>query len=134
MTIDASLSRAREFGIEFPEGRLLRTVRRASLGIAAGLLGLQIVACASSKASDPGLGTRTLNCVVVQREHDVSGSGTAGYRGTGGYYLVFETHEGQAIARYRLEVTRQQFQRFQQGDRVTITLNNNILMNIRPND
>jgi hypothetical protein len=71
---------------------------------------------------------------VVGREHDTSGGSASAYRGTGNYYLVFEAHEGQATSRYRLEVTRQQFQRYQDGDRVKITLNNNILMDIRPGE
>jgi hypothetical protein len=92
-------------------------------------------ACASSaKKPDSGLGTRVLECVVSEHEHDSSGSSASAYRGTGSYYIVFEAREGQATSRYRLEVTRQQYQRFQDGDRVKITLNNNILTNIQPND
>jgi hypothetical protein len=92
-------------------------------------------ACSSSapKKTDPGLGVRTLDCVVESREHE-SGSSTSSYRGggTGDYYMVFVTHEGQATSRYRLPVSRTQYQRFQEGDRVKITLNNNILTNIQP--
>jgi len=95
------------------------------------------VGCSSSggsKKSDPALGTRVLECVVVQHDHDSGGSGSSYRSGTGLYYMVFETHEGQATSTYRLEVTRQQFQRFQDGDRVRLTLNNNILVNIQPNN
>ena len=92
-------------------------------------------ACSSSgpKKTDSGLGVRVLECVVESREHD-SGSSSSSYRGggTGDYYLVFVTHEGQATSRYRLPVSRQQYQRFQEGDRVRVTLNNNILTNIQP--
>jgi hypothetical protein len=95
---------------------------------------LCLPACSSSapKKADPGLGIRTLDCIVEAREHD-SGSSSSSYRGggTGDYYMVFVTHEGQATARYRLPVSRQQYQRFQEGDRVRITLNNNILTNIQ---
>src|SRR5262249_48138302 len=95
-------------------------------------------ACASggAKPKDPGLGRRTLDCVVVQREHDSAGSSASSYRGsgTGSYYMVFETREGQATSRYRLEVTQRQYQRFEEGDRVRITLDNNILVNVQPND
>ena len=102
-------------------------------------MGLAVwVGCSSSsgsKKSDPALGTRVLECVVVQHDHDSAASGGSGYRGgTGSYYMVFEAHEGQATSTYRLEVTRQQFQRFQDGDRVRLTLNNNILVNIQPNN
>lgn len=96
---------------------------------------LLAAACASTpKRSDPGLGTRVLECMVESHEHDSSGSGTSSYRnsGTGLYYIVFEAREGQATSRYRLEVTRQQYQRYQDGDRVKITLNNDILVNIQP--
>jgi hypothetical protein len=112
-------------------------MNRRTLSTAALLACLVLAACASAsgkKKSDSGLGTRTLECIVVGREHDSSGSNSASYRGTGNYYLVFEAKEGQATSRYRLEVTRQQFMRFEDGDRVKITLNNNILVDIRPND
>jgi len=96
---------------------------------------LVLAACSSSapKKTDPGLGVRTLECMVESREHD-SGSSTSSYRGagTGDYYMVFVTREGQATSRYRLPVSRTQYQRFQEGDRVRITLNNNILTNIQP--
>jgi hypothetical protein len=112
-------------------------MRKRSLSAAALLSCLVLAAaCASgsAKKSDPGLGTRVLECVVVERDHDNPGSNGASYRGNGNYYLVFEAREGQGTSRYRLEVTRQQWQRFQEGDRVKITLNNNILVDIRPND
>lgn len=92
---------------------------------------LVLVSCASrSSRADPGLGVRVLACVVVEREHDSGGN----YRGTGNYYLVFEAREGQATSRYRLEVTQRQWLRFREGDRVQITLNNNILVDIRSNE
>ena len=45
--------------------------------------------------------------------------------------MVFETKEGEATSRYQLEVTRTQWFRFPEGSRVRITLNNNILTDIR---
>ena len=87
-------------------------------------------ACASRK--DPGLGTRVLDCVVVEREHEASGAGGSSSAGSGSYYLVFETRVGQATARYRYLVNRTQWFRFTEGSRVRITLNNNILMDVRP--
>ncbi len=108
-----------------------RATRFASLVLAAAV---GVVSCASSapKKTDPGLGTRVLECVIESREHD-SASGSS-YRGggTGDYYMTFVTREGQATSRYRLPVSRQQYQRFQEGDRVRITLTNNILTNIQP--
>ena len=110
----------------------MKTARLLSGLLAAFLM----VSCSSSaggtKKADTGLGTRVLDCTIVSREHDTSGSGRAGSRGTGSYYLVFQTREGQATSTYRLEVTRQQYQRYQDGDRVKITLNNNILIDIQP--
>ena len=110
---------------------------KRSVSSAAALLACFVLAaCASSspKKSDPGLGTRVLDCVVVGREHDSPGSNGASYRGTGNYYLIFEAKEGQATSRYRLEVTHQQYSRFEEGALVRITLSNNILTDIRPND
>ncbi|HTY40562.1 MAG TPA: hypothetical protein VMH79_01680 [Thermoanaerobaculia bacterium] len=111
-----------------------RALLLASMLLAAGLP----AGCASGGTghTDPGLGRRTLDCVVVQREHDSAGSSASSYRGsgTGSYYMVFETREGQATSRYRLEVTHQQYLRFEEGDRVKITLDNNILVNVQPNN
>jgi hypothetical protein len=113
-------------------------VKTAPRLLSALLASLILVSCASSGAKKPdtGLGTRVLDCVVVSREHDASGSGSgSAYRGgTGSYYFVFRTREGQATSTYRFEVTRQQYQRFEEGDRGKVTLNNNILVNIQPND
>jgi hypothetical protein len=90
-------------------------------------------ACASGGKKDPGLGIRTLECTVVEREQSAPGStGTSrSYAGTGDYYMVFETKEGEATSRYRLQVNRTQWFRFPVGSRVRITLNNNILTDIR---
>lgn len=93
---------------------------------------LLAASCATSK-KDAGLGTRTLECVIEEKGQE-SPSSSSGYRTGGNYYMVFEAREGQATSRYRLEVTRQQWQRFQEGQRVKITLNNNILVDIRPNE
>ena len=98
--------------------------------VAASALG---AACASSGKKDSGLGIRTLDCVVVEREQAAPGSsGTSrSYASTGDYYMVFETKEGEATSRYRLQVTRTQWFRFPEGSHVRITLNNNILTDIR---
>ncbi len=90
-------------------------------------------ACASGGKKDPGLGVRTLDCVVVEREEATAGSSGTGrsYATTGDYYMVFEAKEGEATSRYRLQVTRTQWFRFPEGSRVRITLNNNILTDIR---
>jgi hypothetical protein len=84
---------------------------------------------------DSGLGMRVLDAVVVERSQAPSGSGGVGaYSGSGNYYMTFETHEGDATARYHLEVNRTQWFRFQEGAHVRVTLNNNIIQDIRPLD
>jgi hypothetical protein len=93
---------------------------------------LLMASCATSK-KDAGLGTRTLECVIEEKGRE-GPSSASGYRGAGNYYMVFEAREGQATSRYRFEVTQQQWQRYQEGQRVKITLNNNILVDIRPNE
>jgi hypothetical protein len=105
--------------------------------------GLLAGACASSSTGagsaapatkkDSGIGTRTLECVIEEKGTE-NPSNASGYRTGGNYYMVFEAREGQATSRYRLEVTRQQWQRFQEGQRVKITLNNNILVDIRADE
>jgi hypothetical protein len=94
---------------------------------------LLAASCATSTSKDSGLGTRTLECVIEEKGQE-NPSSASGYRTGGNYYMVFEAREGQATSRYRLEVTRPQWQRFQQGQRVKITLNNNILVDIRANE
>lgn len=86
-------------------------------------------------AKDPSLGVRVLDAIVVAKSSAPSGSGGVGaYSGSGNYIMVFETHEGDATARYQLEVNRTQWFRFQEGAHVRITLNNNILQDIRSID
>jgi hypothetical protein len=111
----------------------MKRLRLAGPVLLAAVLGLPACSSSAPKKADASLGVRTLECVVESREHD-SGSSTSSYRGggTGDYYMVFVTHEGQATSRYRLPVSQRQYQRFQEGDRVRITLNNNILTNIQP--
>ncbi|HEX4440561.1 MAG TPA: hypothetical protein VH854_10860 [Thermoanaerobaculia bacterium] len=90
---------------------------------------------APAKKRDPGVGIRVIDAVVVERSDAPSGSGGVGaYSGTGNYYMTFETHEGEATARYHLEVNRTQWFRFQEGAHVRVTLNNNIVQDIRPLD
>lgn len=109
---------------------------RKTLSAAVLMASLLLAACASKGGkTDNTVGTRVLDCVIAQKEQDSAGSsGASGYRGTGNYYFVFETKEGEATAHYRIEVTRVQFQRFQEGDHVRITLNNSLLVDIRSLD
>ena len=91
---------------------------------------LLLLACASKG----GTGVKILEGVVVEREHDAPGTGGAGFQGTGNYYLVFEVQDGAATARYRYQVSYQQWFRFPEGSHVRITINNNFLQDIRPNE
>jgi hypothetical protein len=95
------------------------------------LLGSALLAAAcASKGKDDGW--KVLEATVVGREHDAPGEGGASYRGTGNYYLVFETREGDATATYRFQVTEQNFQRYPEGTRVEIIIADNNLRQIRP--
>ena len=94
------------------------------------LLVLSVVACSSTK--DSSLGVRVLDAVVVEREHEAPGTGSASYRGSGNWYLVFEAREGDATARYRYQVTREQYFHYQEGTRVRLVLADNLLREIRP--
>ena len=115
--------------------RLLAAVLLSVLGVAG------LTACSSGSSSaapkstpkkkDTGAGVRVLECVVVERGQGAP-SRTSGYSSGETYYLVFQTKEGEATARYQYEVTRQQWFRYKEGDRVRVTLNNNILQNIQP--
>lgn len=93
---------------------------------------LLVASCASKPGS--GTGNKVLDGVVVEREREAPGTGGASFRGTGNYYLVFEVREGNATARYRYLVTYQQWFRFPEGSHVRITLRNNFLQNIQPNE
>jgi hypothetical protein len=101
------------------------------------VLGVIAAACASSKSpKDPGLGIRTIECTVVERQQTGPGSGgtSRSYSSTGDYTMVFEAKEGDATARYTFEVNRTQWFRYPEGSHVRITLNNNILTDIRSID
>ncbi|MGH9317695.1 MAG: hypothetical protein ACRD1P_11395 [Thermoanaerobaculia bacterium] len=94
------------------------------------VLALGEAACSSTK--DPSLGVRVLDAVVVEREYEAPGTGSADYRGSGNWYLLFEAREGQATARYRYQVTRQQYFHYPEGTRVQLVLADNLLREIRP--
>jgi hypothetical protein len=98
--------------------------------LALGVLVLAVAACTSTK--DPSRGSRVLDAVVVEREYEAPGNGPSGYAGSGNWYLVFEAKEGEATARYRYQVTREQYYRYPEGTRVQIVLLDNLLRDIRP--
>lgn len=86
--------------------------------------------CASG-SKDPFVGTKSLEATVVERQYDPPGSGGASYAGSGNYYLLFETREGDATAHYRFRVTQQQYIRFTEGTHVQLFIIDNNLRDIR---
>jgi hypothetical protein len=111
-------------------------MRQKILATAFLLASVLAAGCASSGSKDSALGVRTLDCTVVEREQAAAGSSgsSRSYSSSGDYYMVFETKEGEATSRYRLQVNRTQWFRYPEGSRVRITLNNNILTDIRSID
>lgn len=105
----------------------------SGLFVFAGACSSSSTGAAPAAKKDSGIGTRTLEAVIEEKGTE-NPSTASGYRTGGNYFMVFEAREGQATSRYRLEVTRQQWQRFQEGQRVKITLNNNILVDIRADE
>jgi hypothetical protein len=106
------------------------TARRALLAVLF-VVSAGVAACAST-AKDPFVGAKSVDATVVERQYDPPGTGGASYAGTGNYYLVFEGKEGDATARYRFPVTRQQYVRFQEGAHVQLVILDGNLRDIRP--
>jgi hypothetical protein len=96
------------------------------------LVAAAVLAGCATGSKDPFVGTKSLDATVVEREYDPPGSGGASYAGTGNYYLVFEGREGDATARYRFRVNRQQYIRFTEGSHVQLVIVDNNLRDIRP--
>jgi hypothetical protein len=91
-------------------------------------------ACASSspKGSQTGKGFKVLEAVVTQRIFAPPGSPGTTMSGNGSWFLELEAQDGTATAHYRFQVTREQYNRFQEGQRVRLTLSNEELRDIRP--
>lgn len=108
-------------------------MNRRILFAAASLLAVVAVvtSCASSPKK-PGTGFRTLEATVVGRQYDPPGAGGASYAGSGNYYLVFETKDGEATATFRFQVTKIQYNRYPEGSRVQLVLADNELRDLRP--
>jgi hypothetical protein len=107
---------------------------RRALAFAVVLSAALSAACASQSAGgkSEGTGNKVLKGIVVERDREAPGQGGASYAGTGTYYLVFEVKDGEATARYRYQVTYQQWFRFPEGSAVQITLRNNFLTDVKP--
>ena len=93
-----------------------------------------LAACAStpSKGSRTGKGFKVLEAVVTQRIFAPPGSPGTTMSGNGSWFLEFEAQDGAATAHYRFQVTRAQYNRFQEGQRVRLTLSDEELRDIRP--
>jgi hypothetical protein len=109
-------------------------VKRAAL--CAFILPVLFLACssssASSQASKPGKGFRVLDAVVVGRTYDPPGSAGTTFGGNGNWFLEFESKDGPATVHYRFPVTRSQYNRYQEGDRVQLVMADDRLNDIRP--
>jgi hypothetical protein len=94
-----------------------------------------VAGCASSKAAnDPskaGKGFRTLDATVVERIFLPPGSPGTTMGGSGAWFLDFEAKDGEATVHYHFPVTRDQYNRYHEGDRVQLILADNELREIR---
>lgn len=90
--------------------------------------------CASTppKGSQTGKGFKVLEAVVTQRIYAPPGSPGTTMSGNGSWFLELEAQDGTATAHYRFQVSREQYNRFQDGQRVRLTLSNEELRDIRP--
>ncbi len=112
-------------------------MRRRTIGFLAAVIAIALAAACASKGagkaeSRAGKGFRKLEAVVVGREFLPPGSPGTSMSGSGAWYLEFEAREGEATAHYRFPVTREQYNRFQEGTRVQLFLSDDRLREIRP--
>jgi hypothetical protein len=107
--------------------------RRALLALLVPAL-FVLASCAStpSKGSQTGKGFKVLEAVVTQKIFAAPGSPGTTMSGNGSWYLELEAQDGSATAHYRFQVSREQYNRFQEGQRVRLTLANEELRDIRP--
>ena len=113
------------------------TAARRSITAALLLLPLLLGAgCASGKQSNSpskaGKGFRTLDATVVERIFLPPGSPGTSMAGSGAWYLDFEARDGEATVHYHFPVTRDQYNRYHEGDRVQLVLADDRLREIRP--
>lgn len=106
--------------------------------IAGLLIAVHLLGCAASSGASRktgvGTGNKVLKGIVVERERESPGEGGASFQGSGNYFLIFEVRDGDATARYRYQVTYQQWFRFPEGSAVRIILRNNFLQDVRPDE
>lgn len=97
---------------------------------------LALVGCASGKPShnpsQAGKGFRVIEATVVERVYEPPGSAGTSLAGSGAWSLGFEAKDGEATVHYRFPVTRDQYNRYQEGDRVQLVMADDRLREIRP--
>jgi hypothetical protein len=104
-----------------------------ALLLAAG--GAALVSCSSPRPATQSAakkGFRVLEAVVTARIYDPPGSAGTTMGGSGNWFLEFEARDGDATAHYRFPVTRNQYNRYQEGQRVQLVMADNDLRDIRP--
>jgi hypothetical protein len=107
--------------------------RRYALALLAPVL-FVLGSCASrsANASKPDKGFKVLDAVITQRIYAPPGSPGTTMAGNGSWFLELEAQDGTATAHYRFQVSREQYNRFQEGQRVRLSLANEELRDIRP--
>jgi hypothetical protein len=97
---------------------------------------LAAAGCASSKASSnpsrAGKGFRTLEATVMARQFNPPGSPGTTMGGSGTWILDFEAKDGEATVHYRFEVSRNDYNRYHEGDSVLLVMADDQLREIRP--
>src|ERR1700675_2025645 len=96
--------------------------RRSLALLVPALLVLGACASASPKGSQTGKGFKVLDAVVTQRIFAAPGSPGTTISGNGSWFLEFEAQDGTATRHNRFQVSREQYNRFQEGQRVRLTL------------
>jgi hypothetical protein len=98
--------------------------------------GCALVSCSSSPKpatqSAAKKGFRVLDAVVTARIYDPPGSAGTTMGGSGNWFLEFEARDGDATAHYRFPVSRNQYNRYQEGQHVQLVMADDDLRDIRP--
>jgi len=98
--------------------------------------GCALVSCSSSPKpatqSAAKKGFRVLDAVVTGRIYEPPGSPGTTMGGNGNWILEFEATDGAATAHYRFSVSRSQYNRYQEGQRVELVMADDDLRDIRP--
>ena len=114
----------------------LRILRRGLLVAVLAASALAAAGCASAKPSNnpsrAGKGFRTLEATVTARQYNPPGSPGTTMSGSGTWILDFEAKDGEALAHFRFEVSRGDYNRYHEGDTVLLVMADDRLREIRP--